>query len=75
MCGIPQVFRLIGNKVIDLVYLKLGGQNSYGPSSYLYIYGFHHLLVNVKGCPPHYYNLSLKGPLNHITVIYTIWIW
>jgi len=38
MCSVPRVFRLIGNKVIDLLYLKLGGQG--GPSAFIIIYIF-----------------------------------
>ena len=73
MCIIPQLFRLIGNRVIDLLYLKLGGQGS--PSSfillsYLQIYArpplFSFRLAKDKGRSS---NIYLVGHINRVIMI------
>ena len=73
MSIIPQLFRLIGNRVIDLLYLKLGGQGS--PSSfillsYLQIYArpplFSFRLAKDKGRSS---NIYLVGHINRVIMI------
>jgi hypothetical protein len=47
MCIIPQLFRLIGNRVIDLLYLKLGGQGGHSAliTIYIFMYAPYHITL------------------------------